>query len=340
MGTGTELAKSNGGGVGGGLWQPSKNEIAIITNSICPGAGRDELAWFLNVCTNSGLNPIKGQIYMLVTDSQKWGRKVNVYTSLSGYLLIARESGTFDGFSGPWVYDEEGNEYKVLPKGKQVHAVRVQAHVRGVAYPFEATVLWSEFGERNCKYYEDRKTGERVPSNNWSKMPVHMLTKVAKSHALRQAYPDRLSVPVQEELGMSDEEISKYTVKVGDSPSQAATPPPPPRPTTPPAQHEAPVDETPSSEQDPEQEELHRLKADVESLAAEYASDAGATDWEAVKGLLGEDFPWAKKYPKWEKWDKGLFQLALRYLNEAIVEDAQYTSPAPNERELLDDIDF
>lgn len=329
----TALAKKQNGSAA--LWEPTKNEVDIIRKSICQSATVDELAWFLNVCKNSGLNPIKGQVYMLVTESKKWGRKVNMYTSLAGYLLIARESGTFDGFSGPWVYDEDGNEYRVLPKGKQLHAVRIEAHIRGMKYPIEATVLWDEFGKPNCKYYTDRDTGEQVPSNNWSKMPVHMLTKVAMSHALRRAYPDRLSIPVEEELGISTEEVQRYTVSV--SQDQNDEPPAPPKPAVSVMENGVTVDETPSSEQDPEQEELHRMRDEVESLAAEFASDAGATDWEAVKSLLGDDFPWARKYPKWEQWDKGVFQVALRMLNDAIVQDAQYTD---EQRLLEDEVDF
>lgn len=312
-------------------WTPTDNELKLIRSVICNGKVKpstEELGWFLNVASTSGLNPIKKQIFLLISEGRNGDRKVSVYIPFAGYMMFARESGTFDGFGELEIWTADGERGLVLPKGKSLHAVSVNAYAKDQARPAPARVHWSEFGEPNIKYYQDRQTGEqKMVQNTWATMPIHMLMKVAKSHALRDLYPDRLShLPVEDEI--SEDTRARYTVSIDDNVTKLAPPSPPSKP-APLSENEAPVDDTPSEERDPVQAELQKAKDDFESLALEFAGDAGDIKWGAVRRVLSEvqfpgggEWPWKQKYPRYESWDKAAFATASAHLNFVITEDA------------------
>jgi hypothetical protein len=118
---------------------------------------------------------------------------------IHGLEKKAASSGLFAGVdvpkfnmtsSGQWMSMAEVAASKKLPISCSVTVYKLMG---GTRVPFTAEVLWSEYGN------------EKNP--NWSSRPMHMLTKVAKSHALRMAFPNEThGLHVEEEMAAMNDE--------------------------------------------------------------------------------------------------------------------------------------
>lgn len=93
-----------------------------------------------------------------------------VQTQLQGFRAIASRTGEHIGTSEP-EYDTEEGEH---PGRAWVSVFR---RVRGERCEFRVSARWSEF---------------KASGPFWSRMPWHMLGKVAESQALRKAFPEQL----------------------------------------------------------------------------------------------------------------------------------------------------
>jgi phage recombination protein Bet len=167
------------------------DQIALIKSQIAPKANKDELAYFMQQCLRTQLDPFSKQIYAIHRWNSQQGKEVmSIQVSIDGFRVIAQRSELYAGQGEP-EYLEKDNKldcckvrvYKFSPKGE-----RYEAAV-GVAY-------WNE-------YVQTTKDGK--PSGLWAKMPHVMLAKVAEAVALRKAFPHDLSgLYTSEEMQQAD----------------------------------------------------------------------------------------------------------------------------------------
>lgn len=187
----------------------TERQLAIITNQIAKGASEDELAYFLEVCRLTGLNPIQRQIYAVMRNSReqvdgewKTAKRMTIQTGIDGYRLIAARTGQLAGIDDP-TYDTEDDEHPNRA------SVTVWRFVSGHRVPFTATARWREYVQEKDEYKGREKTGKKVPTEMWAKMPYLMLGKCAEALALRKAFPAELSgVYTGEEMSQADHETS------------------------------------------------------------------------------------------------------------------------------------
>lgn len=161
---------SNLPAVSGSKFSPA--EIDLLRNTYAKGLNDTELALFLKQSDALNLNPFTKEIYgMVVSD------RLVLITSIAGLRKIAHQSGTYLGC-----------DVKVRMDGEKVVSAEatVKKLVSGHVAEFRAEVLAKEYN-----------TGK----NQWSKMPVTMLKKVAESHALRMAYPSIEELYEESEVG-------------------------------------------------------------------------------------------------------------------------------------------
>ena len=148
--------------------------IALIKSSVAQGATDAELNLFLYQAKRSGLDPLTRQIYFIKMD----GRPV-IMASIDGFRVIADRSGDYAGQDEPiFIYDANQPNVLLCCKVKvyKWHGKDRFLAATGVAY-------WKE-------YYRPSYTGK---PGSWDKMPHVMISKVAESKALRQAFPQDLS---------------------------------------------------------------------------------------------------------------------------------------------------
>lgn len=165
--------------------------VEVIKNSVAKDATPAEFAYFIEYCKHTGLNPIKREIWFI---KDKQG-KVQVMTGINGFLAIANSNPQFDGMEVEFEDDQNGNP--VACTCKVWRKDRTHAHTCKVYM---------------CEY--NQKFG------TWLSKPRTMLAKVAKAHALREAFSQELAgVYIEEEMPKSEStgasvSINKYVYKI------------------------------------------------------------------------------------------------------------------------------
>ena len=146
--------------------------IATIKDTVAKGATDTEFRMFVELCKSTGLNPLKKEVWFIKTQ-----RGAQIMTGINGYLQIANRHPQFDGMTEP--------QFEQDAKGFII-SCRVEVHRKDRKLPAVGKVFMAEYGGI---------------TPIWQKMPRVMLAKVAKSVALREAFPVELcGVYTQEEM--------------------------------------------------------------------------------------------------------------------------------------------
>ena len=160
-----------------------KEDRNLLLSTVAKGATESEFQMFLEFCKSTGLNPFKKEIWFIKT-----GAGVQMMTGINGFLTIANNHSQFDGMTVK--IDEQD--------GKLVSAT-CTVYRKDRKDPSEATVYYSEYAKN---------------SPIWRTMPRMMLQKVAKSVALREAFPQELGgMYTQEELPSEYSLSNQKTIK-------------------------------------------------------------------------------------------------------------------------------
>jgi len=158
----------------------TKEQIAIIRKSICPGIKDDDLALFVSRCETTGLDPIARQIYAVYLKG-----KMSVQTSIDGFRLVAQRTGRYAGQSPVMWCGRDGQWADVWVDDKHPpYAARAGVYIIGIPEPTTAVARWSEYVQKNR---------EGQINTQWAKMPTLMIAKCAEALALRKAFPAELS---------------------------------------------------------------------------------------------------------------------------------------------------
>lgn len=138
-----------------------KEIVQTLKATVAAGLNDAEFALFAEHCKGTGLNPFKKEVWAI-----KAGGRLQIMTGLQGYLSIANSHPQFDGMEVE--VDDDLNPTKAI--------CRVYRKDRRI--PAEGVALMKEY---------------RKETPIWKQMPRVMLTKVAKSIALREAFPQELN---------------------------------------------------------------------------------------------------------------------------------------------------
>jgi phage recombination protein Bet len=136
----------------------------------------EELMYFMTVCNQSGLNPMRNEIYGIYR-----GGKLTIQSSIDGLRAVAERSGKYAGSDEPvFKNDENGSLMSATVTVKKV--------LDGIVIPTTRTALWQE-------YYSNSSSNPIV-----KKMPTVMLAKCAEAQALRAAFPNTGQIYTEEEM--------------------------------------------------------------------------------------------------------------------------------------------
>jgi phage recombination protein Bet len=154
----------------------TSEQIATISQAICPGYSPAEVQLFVAYCARTGLDPFSRQIL-----TWKQGGKPIFHVGIDGFRVIAERSGKYAG-QDPVAF-QFAEETK--PDGKKVKyllAATATVYRRDFDRPVSVTAYWDEFAPRDIK-----------PESSWDRMPTVMLGKCAEAQAIRKAFPNDLS---------------------------------------------------------------------------------------------------------------------------------------------------
>lgn len=171
------------------------SRLAVLKNTVAKGLNDHEFAMFMELCKATKLNPFKREIWAIKTKSytNSSGKQIEgqlqLMTGFNGYLAIANAHPQYDGMECEISRKEDGSiewaEARVFRKDRN--------------RPSSVRVYFKEF----------YKAGYRDKPSQWDKQPSVMIQKVAKSHALREAFTQELGgLYTQEEMGEEAPKVS------------------------------------------------------------------------------------------------------------------------------------
>lgn len=157
-------------------------QVNLIKNNYCKGASNDELKLFFYVAKQSGLDPLKRQIYSIPRGNQR-----TIQVAIDGFRVIAERTGNYAGSSDPILHYDSNKQPQLVKATVTVYKI-----VNGQKCDFTASAVWDEYNQ------------PRSPM--WKKMPTVMLSKCAEAQALRKAFPDALGgMYTHDEMNQADQ---------------------------------------------------------------------------------------------------------------------------------------
>jgi len=171
-----------------------REQLALISDAVCPGASEPELRMFLQVCQVNNLSPFKKQIHAVKRWNSEERRMMTTYqVGIDGLRALAQRSGQYFG-QDPAEFDDEDAD---RPKWARVTVYRL---ISGTRVPFTGYARWTE-------YVQTKKDGS--PNTFWANKPFHMLAKCAEADALRKGFPDEAGgMYAEEEMGNLHVEVT------------------------------------------------------------------------------------------------------------------------------------
>ncbi len=164
------------------------DKVQLLKNTVCKGASTDELQLFLHVCSRTGLDPFRNQIYAIKRNS-KDGARMTIQTGIDGFRLIAERTERYAPGKEPvYEYDQQGKLVAATSYIKKQTS-------DGTWHDVSAKAYWDEYAQ----------VFNGKPSQFWAKMPHVMLAKCAEAIALRKAFPaDFSGIYTTEEMAQAD----------------------------------------------------------------------------------------------------------------------------------------
>lgn len=161
-------------------------QVAIVKSVIAKNVSDTELAFFLFVCKNSGLNPFNKEVWCFKNNQNQ----LLIFAGRDGYLARAQRDPRFNGIRSGCVRENDQFEFDAA-KG-------VVKHVLGKGTKAERGKMLGAW----CKVFMvNPQTGKKMEetlvwcdattftksSPTWNSYPDEMMCKCAESHALKKA---------------------------------------------------------------------------------------------------------------------------------------------------------
>lgn len=161
--------------------------LDVLRNSVAKGTTAAEFSYFVSLCQSTGLNPIKKEIWCIVTSPDTQYRRCQIMIGLMGFFAIANRHPQFDAIEytyGPL------KKIKLPDNNEGVKEIEVYEWIEALTYrkdrsrPQVFRLAWSEA-------HGDLVTHKKA-LGIWAKKPQYMHTKCAESHSLKRAFPQEL----------------------------------------------------------------------------------------------------------------------------------------------------
>ena len=154
-----------------------KDLIAVLHKTVAKNTTPTELAYFLQVCKSSGLNPVNKEIWCYKDNQQN----LIVFTGRDGFLKKNKENPLYRGMISSEVYEYDEFDIDMIEgkinhkitnnRGKRVLGAYAIVYIEGQ----KPVVVYLNFDEFN------------LGQAKWKTAPGMMIKKCAQSHALKEA---------------------------------------------------------------------------------------------------------------------------------------------------------
>lgn len=172
--------------------------IAVLENSLYPGAGSTSISLVINYCRAAGLDPMQKPVHIVpIWDSKASRMRDVVMPGIGLYRTQAARSGEYAGVTepefGPEVTEKIGGVEITFPSWCKVTVKRRLPS--GDIVEFSATERWKE------NYaVKGGKEKSVAPNAMWMRRPFAQIAKCAEAQALRKAFPEFGAAATAEEM--------------------------------------------------------------------------------------------------------------------------------------------
>ncbi len=167
----------------------------------------EDLAYFMLVCSQYNLNPLKKEIYAVYQRQNvngQWIEKLEPIVSIHGLRSLARRSkNPTYAYTGKAVFDYKDAEKTKLDSATVEVFGRFDGSFEAVKIG-EYTAYYDEFAKTHANDDEYGKYRAGDAMGTWKTMPRVMLAKCAEANAIRSIF-DIGGVYVEEEIGRTEE---------------------------------------------------------------------------------------------------------------------------------------
>lgn len=182
---------------GGGALAMSEAELmAVLSNSLYPGAKPESIKMVIGYCKASGLDPMQKPVHIVpMWDSKAKGMRDVIMPGIGSYRTQAARSGEYAGISEPEFGEDVttslGGHQMTYPAWCRVVVKRLLPN--GTMAEFAATERWLE-------NYATAGKDSLQPNAMWKRRPYAQLAKCAEAQALRKAFPEFGAQPTADEM--------------------------------------------------------------------------------------------------------------------------------------------
>ena len=192
-------------------WTPE--QVSLIKSQIAyPTISNDELAYFSEVCKQSGLSPFQKQIYAIKrmvynSDTKQKEPKMVIQVAIDGLRLAAARSNLYGGSQSFWC-GEDGEWKDVWLSLHAPSAAKTLVYRIGSTSPFVGVARFNS--------YKQEVNGKLTKF--WDSMPDVMIAKVSEALALRKAFPAELSgLYAKEEMDQADNDSASQPSRADEA---------------------------------------------------------------------------------------------------------------------------
>lgn len=175
----------------------------------------EDLAYFMLVCRQYNLNPLKKEIYAVYQRTKvngQWVEKLEPIVSIHGLRQLARRSkNPTYAYTGKAVFDYKDAEKIKLDSATVEVFGRFDGSFEAVKIG-EYTAYYDEFAKTHASDDEYGKYCAGDAMGTWKTMPRVMLAKCAEANAIRSIF-DIGGVYVEEEMSSSGNRIETEVIE-------------------------------------------------------------------------------------------------------------------------------
>ncbi|TET66518.1 MAG: phage recombination protein Bet [Candidatus Aminicenantes bacterium] len=183
---------------------PDNELIAVMCNSLYPGAKPESAMMVISYCRAAKLDPMQKPVHivpMSVKNAQtgRYEFRDVIMPGVGYYRIQADRSGSYAGLSEPEYgedvtqefTDKEGNVSSfTFPAWCKITAKKL---IGNILVEFTAKEYWTE------NYASDSRKST-APNSMWAKRPRGQLAKCTEAQALRKGWPEIGQAPTAEEM--------------------------------------------------------------------------------------------------------------------------------------------
>ena len=180
-------------------YQDDGNLVAVMQNSLYPGASKGSVELVLDYCRAAKLDPLQKPVHIVpMWDRASGSMRDVIMPGVGLYRTQAARSGQLAGISepefGPMIEFELDRTKISAPEWCRVVVKRQMAS--GAIAEFAAVEYWIE--NYAVKGGKEKST---APNTMWQKRPRGQIAKCAQAQALRMAFPEMTgSAPTADEM--------------------------------------------------------------------------------------------------------------------------------------------